>query len=466
MVMVAETISKPQSRRRFLRTGLQGFSAPTDSRLPSPVPLLFIDHCSLIIERSAALPHYSNSQILGSKFWRSQPGNDPINNLDPSGHKHHPYQSPQTQQDQQHNSVPHDAQAMQIHEPMLQHQLTPTTQRDEEQHHQPPLSDNTGTGGSELKQINENTGVVQQTFTTRLVDYQSQSVSPAAKAVSQARKMAEKQTAKGAAPPSKAEQEALTKYYELLHVYQQLTHLNRKATRYYQKHPHAMAILRAEIAAQWLRVVNAGHAFYKQFHTTPQALTRSIEDNLAATREKLEKAIKTLKHAHSMATVAGQDAETIKAIQEALEKISIAINAFHGLLSATSKNPVKQFATVQDALNIAAGLLEETMPGVGSVLSAYVQIIGSVGGAAERGIVKPLNEQALHALLKPYKLSLGSLTNAFTQGIGTYNESGTKNTINNALANRNLLRQYPWLKKALERALARLSAEMGQPHLR
>lgn len=217
--------------------------------------------------------------------------------------------------------------------------------------------------------------------------------------------------------------------------------------------------LQAEISAQRIRVLNVARAFYKQYHTTPEELTRSIQENLAATREKLEKTIKTLKHAHNMATLAGEDAEKIKALQEALERINMAINALHGLIAATSKNPVKQLVTVQDSLNIAASLLEETMPGVGTVLSAYATVIDAVGGAIERGLVAPLNDRALHALLKPYKVP-GGLTIAVTPGSGAYSESGVVKTIRNALENRNLLRQHPGLKKILERALAQFETAL------
>ncbi len=40
----------------------------------------------LLTVQSATLPHYSRSEVLSPRFWRSHSGNDPINNLDPSGH--------------------------------------------------------------------------------------------------------------------------------------------------------------------------------------------------------------------------------------------------------------------------------------------------------------------------------------------------------------------------------------------
>ncbi len=169
MVAASEIISRPRSRRRFLRTGLRGFRAGVNDQRSminnqkNGIPFnLLIVPWPLAIERSAALPHPSNSQLLTSNSWLSNmlaggkkqyyldqeialyllgsgnngryydasagrfvsedptgdaggdenlfryTGNDPVNNLDPSGHKHHNhhvYHPPQTQQEQQHNSL-------------------------------------------------------------------------------------------------------------------------------------------------------------------------------------------------------------------------------------------------------------------------------------------------------------------------------------------------------------------------
>ncbi|NNM88458.1 MAG: hypothetical protein HKL95_08055, partial [Phycisphaerae bacterium] len=94
MVTLADTTSPPQSRQRFLRSGLRNFRASNNTR-------------------RAAHPLSSNSQFLTSNssfdadLFRYT-GNDPVNNLDPSGHdgKKEPpkpvYHPPQTQQHQQH----------------------------------------------------------------------------------------------------------------------------------------------------------------------------------------------------------------------------------------------------------------------------------------------------------------------------------------------------------------------------
>ena len=188
MVAASEIISRPRSRRRFLRTGLRGFRAGVNDQRSminnqkNGIPFnLLIVPWPLAIERSAALPHPSNSQLLTSNSWLSNmlaggkkqyyldqeialyllgsgdngryydattgrflsedpakqdgtskdsnsqlltsnssadvnlfryTGNDPVNNLDPSGHSlvtdppkpvYHP---PQTQQGQQHNQPP------------------------------------------------------------------------------------------------------------------------------------------------------------------------------------------------------------------------------------------------------------------------------------------------------------------------------------------------------------------------
>ncbi len=111
MVAAAEAISTPESRRRFLRTGLRNFRAGganrtaayphySNSQLLTPsfstppfasevYPDDLIYSCDIgmplclggenqlsSIEQSAALPHYSNSQVLGSRFPRSIDGNN------------------------------------------------------------------------------------------------------------------------------------------------------------------------------------------------------------------------------------------------------------------------------------------------------------------------------------------------------------------------------------------------------
>ena len=113
MVATAETISPPESRRqRFFRSGIQiGMcvdcaASPRSSASSlvhnSLVSLGLGGENPLLTMQSAALPQYSRSEVLGSGFWRSHPGNDPVNNLDPSGHKNQPppqhtFHPPQTQ---------------------------------------------------------------------------------------------------------------------------------------------------------------------------------------------------------------------------------------------------------------------------------------------------------------------------------------------------------------------------------
>ena len=98
MVATAETISPPESRRqRFFRSGIQiGMcvdcaASPRSSASSlvhnSLVSLGLGGENPLLTVQSAALPQYSRSEVLGSGFWRSHSGNDPINNLVTRGNK-------------------------------------------------------------------------------------------------------------------------------------------------------------------------------------------------------------------------------------------------------------------------------------------------------------------------------------------------------------------------------------------
>ena len=139
MVATAETISPPESRRqRFFRSGIQiGMcvdcaASPRSSASSlvhnSLVSLGLGGENPLLTMQSAALPQYSRSEVLGSGFWRSHPGNDPVNNLDPSGHKNQPppqhtFHPPQTQPAQGPNAH------VNVKTPTSQHGTTSSAER-------------------------------------------------------------------------------------------------------------------------------------------------------------------------------------------------------------------------------------------------------------------------------------------------------------------------------------------------
>ena len=99
MVATAETTLKPQfGRWRLFRSSMQlnlRVDCDASSRFSTSsmvqksfVPLSLGGENPLLTVQSAALPQYSRSEVLSPRFPRSHSANHPINNLDPSGHKH------------------------------------------------------------------------------------------------------------------------------------------------------------------------------------------------------------------------------------------------------------------------------------------------------------------------------------------------------------------------------------------
>ena len=77
MVAAAEAISTPESRERFLHSGLRNIRGGGDASH-------WHRSASRLARRSAALPHYSNSQLLTPSF--STPPS--ASEVYPGGHSH------------------------------------------------------------------------------------------------------------------------------------------------------------------------------------------------------------------------------------------------------------------------------------------------------------------------------------------------------------------------------------------